>query len=562
MAFWHRIGNPKLRTLCIQFQRCYIHISAPKPRPMDIPNPNLVFHGRPTTVFNAVRFFAAPVQFQVKHKNEEEDSSALRLNEKIKVPYVRLVVDDGHSIVQTFQALERAKALKLDLVEVDRSANPPVCKIMDFHKEMYKRQEREKERAKSKAEMTLRKDCKELRFSEKTEAKDLKNKADMIRKLMEKGYRVKCKVSGKENQDLTVLFSPLLALIEDVCVVESGPHMAKKDAYMIVRHIKYGLSKKTGKKLQNVADVKTQEGDLETPTANSSDSVEYESRAQSGFEMEEEDLSYGDNLSRSSWSSFRNSMNMTASPDNSQPNAASEEAFLSRSNDPVSPPVSENRYRRAGHHSENKVQSNAQVPPAVTENRYKRVEPRNRFQQTSNSTSMNYPVPGTRDAFRSPPSNWNQTRQVPANVSVNPRIENNRQAFTHPGSRYSMPSHENIRNDPTNTPRPGYGNFSGPNEGIPMHPGSRHSKPSHENIRNPPPNTPRHGYGNFSGPNEGIPMDPGAPNTPRSSSYGSFSAPNEGIPKNPSAPSTPRPSSYGIFSTPNCSETVYKRRDA
>lgn len=65
MAFWHRIRNPNLKTLCIQFQRCYIHLphaSTPKPFPVDIPHQNSVFHGRPTSVFNTVRFFAAPVQ--------------------------------------------------------------------------------------------------------------------------------------------------------------------------------------------------------------------------------------------------------------------------------------------------------------------------------------------------------------------------------------------------------------------------------------------------------------------------------------------------------------------
>ncbi|KHN11496.1 Translation initiation factor IF-3 [Glycine soja] len=511
MAFWHRIRNPNLKTLCIQFQRCYIHLphaSTPKPFPVDIPHQNSVFHGRPTSVFNTVRFFAAPLQYQVKHKNEE-DSGDLRLNEKIKAPYVRLVVDDGHhSIVPRFEALERAKTLKLDLVEVDKNAKPPVCKIMDFHKQMYKRQEREKERAKSKAEMTLRKDVKEVRFSEKTEAKDLKNKADMIKKLMEKGYRVKCKVSGKEDQDLTVLFSPILALMEDVCIVESGPHMGKKDAFMIVRHIKYGLSKKGGKKLQNATNDNSQEGDMEKSTANSSDSIEYESHAESGFETEEEVLSDGDKLSKSSLSVFSNNVNMTGSHNN-QTNAA-----------PEASPVSENRYRRTNHHGENNVQSNAHVPPAVTENRYKRVEPRGRFQQTSNNAGMNYQGPGTRDAFRSPPPNWNQTRHAPVNANVNPRIENNRQAFTLPGSRHSMPSHENIRSPPPNAP-----------------------------------NTPRPGYGNFSSPNESIPTHPGATNTPRSSSYGNFSAPNEGIPRHPSAPNSPRPSNYGTFSTPNGPET-------
>ncbi|XP_027938099.1 translation initiation factor IF3-1, mitochondrial [Vigna unguiculata] len=482
MALWHRIGKAKLRTLCIQFQRSYIHLhhaSAPKPCHMDIPRPNSVFHARPTSVFSTVRFFAAPVQFQVKNRNEEEDPSERRMNEKIKAPYVRLVVDDGHhSIVPRLEALERAKALKLDLVEVDKSAHPPVCKIMDYHKEMYKRHEWEKDRAKSKADTTIRKDVKEVRFSEKIEAKDLKNKADMVRKLMEKGYRVKCKVSSsKENLDLTALFSPFIALLEDVCVVESGPFMAKKDAYMIVRHIKFGAAKKSGKKFHNAANTVTQEGNAETSTANPSDSVEYESHAESRFETEED------------------------------PSDAAESPFLSRSNDPVSPPVSENRYRRTNPQGENNVQSKAQVPPAETENRYKRVEPRNRFQQTSNNPGMNnYQGPGTRDTFRPPPPppNWNRPRQAPGNVNVDTRIENNRQAFTPPGSRHSMPSRENIHNHPSNasnTPRPGYGNFRGPNGGYANHAGA--------------PNTSRPSYGNFSASNDGIPKHPNAPNSPK-----------------------------------------------
>ncbi|KAK7343336.1 hypothetical protein VNO77_11996 [Canavalia gladiata] len=475
MAFWHRIGKHKLKNVCIQFHRCYIHLphassfnSAPKPCPFNMPQPYSVFHGRPTTVFDSVRFYAAPIQ--VKTKKEEEDTGGLRLNDQIRAPYVRLVVDDGHSIISRFEALERAKKLRLDLVEVQKNANPPVCKIMDFHKETYKRQEREKERAKSKpgaiarwwlpfdlvADMKLRKECKEVRFSEKTEAKDLKMKADMVKKLMEKGYRVKCKVSGKENQDLTGLLSRLLDLIEDVCIVESGPHMAKKDAFMIVRHIKYGLSKKGGRKLA----VTAQEGNMET--ADSNDSIEYESNSESGFETEEEVLSDG------AWSVFSNNGNIAASPGN-QTNAA---PFPSRSNDPVSPDMAENRYRRADHRGENKAKSDAQVAPAVTENRYRRVEPRNRFQQTaSNNTGMDNRGPGIRDAARSAPSNWNQTRHAPVNVNVNPKIEHTKQGFA-PGSRHPMPSHENIpRHHPNapNTPRPGYGNFRSPNEGIPKH---------------------------------------------------------------------------------------------
>ncbi|XP_061337478.1 translation initiation factor IF3-1, mitochondrial [Gastrolobium bilobum] len=450
MAIWHRIGKSKLQLACTQFRRCYIHIpnasslnSTPKPRHMEVPHPNSVFHGMPTSVCNSVRFFAAPVQFQVKPKKEEDLTNGPRLNDKIKAQYVRLVTDDGHTILSRFEALERARKLKLDLVEVQSTSNPPVCKIMDYDKEMYQRRMKEKERAKSKSKMTLRNECKEVRFSEKTELKDLKTKADMVKKLMEKGYRVKCRATGNENQDTTGLLDRLFALIEDVGVVESGPTMAKKDtyAYMIVRHVRFGAFKKGGKKSENAADtaVKGQEGNMEPLTANSSDSMEYEnhSSAESGFETEEEVPFDGDK-------------------------------HISPS---VSRTVSENRYRRADHPGENKVPYNAQMSPAVAENRYKRAEPRNRFQQTTlNNTGPygNNNGPGIRDAPRSIPSNLNQMRHVPVDTNVNPRIENTKQSIT-PGSRNAMPSsHEDIPKhglshpSAPNTSRPGYGIFSVP----------------------------------------------------------------------------------------------------
>ncbi|KAH9316141.1 hypothetical protein KI387_024768, partial [Taxus chinensis] len=55
-----------------------------------------------------------------------------------------------HEVIPKREALARAKKLKLDLVEVQRNANPPVCKIMDYNKEKYKQQQREKERTKNK----------------------------------------------------------------------------------------------------------------------------------------------------------------------------------------------------------------------------------------------------------------------------------------------------------------------------------------------------------------------------------------------------------------------------
>ncbi|GMH02944.1 hypothetical protein Nepgr_004783 [Nepenthes gracilis] len=272
MAVLFRIKQVMLNHFPHQFRRCYFQI----PRPC-LANyissyqisgnanniPTQVIHRRPTEFFDNVRLFAAPVQ--AKKKEEENDTSGPRINEQITADFVRLVTDEGHGVVSRRQAMDRAKSLKLDLVEVQRNAKPPVCKIMDYHRERYKQQVKEKDKTKNKSEVTLRKsDCKEVRFSAKTELKDLQNKAEAVKRLMERGFRVKCMAIGTEDQDLGGLLSRLSAMIEDVSFVESGPRVEKRQAYVILRHVKFGPSKKGGKKASR--DIDTTSSDIQNAT--------------------------------------------------------------------------------------------------------------------------------------------------------------------------------------------------------------------------------------------------------------------------------------------------------
>ncbi|MDD5238585.1 MAG: translation initiation factor IF-3, partial [Candidatus Omnitrophica bacterium] len=60
----------------------------------------------------------------------------IRVNERIRVPQVRLIGPDGNQlgVVPIQKAQELADQSELDLVEVAPSANPPVCRIIDFSK--------------------------------------------------------------------------------------------------------------------------------------------------------------------------------------------------------------------------------------------------------------------------------------------------------------------------------------------------------------------------------------------------------------------------------------------
>ncbi|MGH2654677.1 MAG: translation initiation factor IF-3, partial [Actinomycetota bacterium] len=96
------------------------------------------------------------------------------MNERIRAPQVRLVGADGAQvgIVSIQDALERARASDLDLVEVAPQANPPVCRIMDYGKYKYERALRQKEARKKQARIEV----KEIKFRPKIDRHDYETK--------------------------------------------------------------------------------------------------------------------------------------------------------------------------------------------------------------------------------------------------------------------------------------------------------------------------------------------------------------------------------------------------
>ncbi|PHT64063.1 hypothetical protein T459_32164 [Capsicum annuum] len=174
MAFWCRMKNSKIKTLSIHLKRCYFQCNvsnslianASQPSIRVVGNSSLIIPKSPFGLSQSVRCFAAPVQ--AKTKKEEKESSGPRLNGEITADVVRLVSEEGHRIVSVREALELARSLNLDLVEgsignnlatspevvVSGKAKPPVCKIMDYHKEKYQ-QELKENAKKSKARSTF-----------------------------------------------------------------------------------------------------------------------------------------------------------------------------------------------------------------------------------------------------------------------------------------------------------------------------------------------------------------------------------------------------------------------
>ncbi|KFK40080.1 hypothetical protein AALP_AA3G327800 [Arabis alpina] len=257
MAVWRVISRSYIKYASNHFTRSYSQaclttsfthvVKQTKLCSFEIPNSDIC--KRSSQIFDNVRFLATSAQ--VRKKEDDVKPDGPRLNEKITADTVRLVSEEGHCVVSLKEALRRAKELECDLVEVQRDANPPVCKIVDYSQEKYKKAKVGKERAKAKrAETTIRPEVKEIRFTPKIEAKDLKFKAKQALKLMESGYRVKChavpdkdKKKELEPEKLLELLSRFTCLIEDA-LVEFGPTADKGNAVVVVRHAKFGPPKK------------------------------------------------------------------------------------------------------------------------------------------------------------------------------------------------------------------------------------------------------------------------------------------------------------------------------
>jgi translation initiation factor IF-3 len=128
---------------------------------------------------------------------KEKDDLGYRLNDKIKVPQVRVVGDDIETqVMPTRQALALAQEKGLDLVEISPNAEPPVCRIVDFSKFRYEQKKKQKE-IKAKAQKVV---VKEIRFGPNTDDHDFTFKVKHAINFLQEGAKIKAYVQfvGRE----------------------------------------------------------------------------------------------------------------------------------------------------------------------------------------------------------------------------------------------------------------------------------------------------------------------------------------------------------------------------
>ena len=138
-------------------------------------------------------------------------------------------------ILTSKEALAKAQAAGLDLVEVSPNAAPPVCRIMDFGKYRFENS-KQKQGAKKKQKRTQ---VKEIKFRPRTEIGDYNTKLNKLRKFLEEGDKTKVtmRFRGREfaHQDLGMdLLKRVVADLEDISNVEQMPGMEGRQMVMLL----------------------------------------------------------------------------------------------------------------------------------------------------------------------------------------------------------------------------------------------------------------------------------------------------------------------------------------
>lgn len=149
---------------------------------------------------------------------------------------VRLVGDNVETgIFNLREALNKAEELELDLVEISPTANPPVCKIIDYKKFIYDRKKKQKE-IKAKSQKVV---VKEIRLGPHTDDHDFNFKLRHAEKFLVEGAKVKVDVFFKGRSIIYKDNGKIILLrfaqeLEEVAKVEQMPKLEGKRMIMIL----------------------------------------------------------------------------------------------------------------------------------------------------------------------------------------------------------------------------------------------------------------------------------------------------------------------------------------
>ncbi len=165
-----------------------------------------------------------PVPRRFDRRLPERDQT--RINDRIRVPEVRLIGEDGDQIgvMKTADALKYAEERDLDLVEVAPDARPPVCRVLDYSKYKYEQAQKQKAARKHQQQITIR----EIKFRPKIAQNDYDTKKGHVERFLKGKDKVKVTIMFRGREQAhpergTALLEKLAEELSDYAVVEQRP---------------------------------------------------------------------------------------------------------------------------------------------------------------------------------------------------------------------------------------------------------------------------------------------------------------------------------------------------
>ena len=164
-------------------------------------------------------------------------STEPRINDRIRVPEVRLVGPNGEQvgIVAIGDALRLAQEADLDLVEVAPMARPPVAKLMDYGKFKYESAQKAREARRHQTQTII----KEMKLRPKIDPHDYETKKGHVERFLRPGDKVKVTIMfrGREQSRPELGYRLLQRLAEDIGdlgFVESTPKQDGRNMMMVI----------------------------------------------------------------------------------------------------------------------------------------------------------------------------------------------------------------------------------------------------------------------------------------------------------------------------------------
>jgi translation initiation factor IF-3 len=176
-----------------------------------------------------------PVPRRFDRRPPERDQT--RLNERIRVPEVRLIGADGEQVgvIPTEQALERAQSEDLDLVEVAPEAKPPVARLLDYSKYKYEQEQKAKAARKHQQQVNVR----EIKLRPKIATHDYETKKGHVERFLRQRDKVKVTIMFRGREQAhpergRALLQRLFEDIKELATIESEPLQEGRNMSMML----------------------------------------------------------------------------------------------------------------------------------------------------------------------------------------------------------------------------------------------------------------------------------------------------------------------------------------